>query len=111
MENEKLLRLILDSWNKPLVFVDSDHIIRYINAAAKVKHEQKWGDILGKSIFDCHNEKSRKIIEEAVEEFKNGKDEIQIVNSPKHRVYISCVRDENGQFIGYYERYDPPEGR
>ena len=31
-----------------------------------------------------------------------------ITDSPKHRVYMRAVRDEDGKVIGYYERYDPP---
>jgi nitrogen-specific signal transduction histidine kinase len=43
MEKETLYELILNSWNNPIVFVDTDHIIRYLNEPAK-KHFSKWGE-------------------------------------------------------------------
>ena len=54
MKQLELLTLILDSWNNSVVFVDTSHVIRYMNAPARM-HYAKWGDVLGKSIFDCHN--------------------------------------------------------
>ncbi len=106
-QNEKLLSLILDSWNKAVVFVDTNHIIQYMNSPAK-KQYSKYGNVIGKSIFDCHNEKSGKIIRECFEKLKNSLDEVLITDSEKHRVYMRSVSDENGILIGYYERYEPP---
>jgi DUF438 domain-containing protein len=106
MNKEKLLSLILDSWNKPLVFVDADHIIQYMNEPAK-KHYAVWGDCLGKSIFDCHNEKSCDIIQKAFKQLENGSEEVLFTDTEKQRVYIRGVRDENGKLAGYYERYEP----
>ena len=54
MQQLKLLTLILDSWNESVVLVDTNHIIQYMNAPARM-HYAKWGNIIGKSIFDCHN--------------------------------------------------------
>ncbi|MFH0976941.1 MAG: PAS domain-containing protein [Spirochaetota bacterium] len=106
MNKEKLLSLILDSWNKPLVFVDADHIIRYMNEPAK-KHYAVWGDCTGKSIFACHNENSCAIIDNAYKQLANGAEEVLFSGSEKQRVYVRGVRDENGKLIGYYERYEP----
>ena len=78
-----------------------------MNDPAK-RHYSKWGDVIGKSIFDCHNEYSKGKIEEAFQEFVNGVREVMITNSKKHRVYMRSVKDEEGEIIGYYERYDPP---
>jgi DUF438 domain-containing protein len=107
MNRERLLTLILDSWNKPVVFVDSEHIIQYMNQPAKINYA-KWGDVTGKSIFDCHNKDSCRIIKEIYIQLENGAEEIMFKDSIKHRVYIRAVRDENGNLIGYYERYEPP---
>ena len=108
MTDNRILSLLLDSWNKPIVFVDTDHNILYMNNPAK-RHYSKWGNVIGKSIFHCHNEKSKEIIEKAFRALLNGGREVMIVNSPKHRVYMRSVKDEQGDIIGYYERYDPPE--
>ena len=105
----RLLSLLLDSWNKPLVFVDADHVIRYMNRPARRTYA-KWGDVIGKSIFHCHNDMSRQKIHESFAALKEGKKEVLITDSPKHRAYMRAVRDEEGTLIGYYERYDPPSG-
>ena len=105
-----LLSLILDSWNKPIGFVDTNHEIRFMNKPAR-RHYSKWGDVVGKSIFHCHNENSREIIEKAYGELVDGAREVLIVNSGKHRVYMRAVRDEGGALVGYYERYGPPHRR
>jgi DUF438 domain-containing protein len=109
MTNENLLNLILDSWNKPIIFVDNNHIIQYMNVPAK-KHYEKWGDVVGKSIFDCHNDDSKKIIKESWSRLQKGEDEVLFTDSEKHRVYLRGVRDRNGKLLGYYERYEPPLG-
>ena len=105
--DSRLLSLLLDSWNKPVVFVDTAHLIRYMNMPAR-RHYAKWGDVIGKSIFHCHSSTSREIIESAYHGLTDGRKEVLIVNSHKHRVYMRAVRDEDGTLIGYYERYDAP---
>lgn len=104
---ERLLSLLLDSWNKPVVFVDTDHVIRYMNRPARRTYA-KWGDVIGKSIFHCHNELSRKKIQESYRNLESGKKEALITDSTKHRVYMRAVRDEDGTLVGYYERYELP---
>jgi len=109
MNEADLLRCLLDSWNKPVVLVDTNHIIVYVNEPARSTYA-KWGDILGKSIFHCHNEQSCKIIREVFEKLSTGQDEVQIAGNERHRVYMRAVRDKDGKLVGYFERYDPPEG-
>lgn len=110
MNQTEILKHLFNSWNKPIVFVGTDHIIRYLNTPAK-HHYAKWGDIVGKSIFHCHNEKSNQVIKDAVIELGNGQEEVLLVNNEKHRVYMRGVKDENGVLVGYFERYDPPLGK
>jgi DUF438 domain-containing protein len=110
MEKTEIFNHILNSWNKPIVFVDTNHTIIYMNAPAKI-HYAKWGDVIGKSIFDCHNEKSTQIIKDTLAKLENGQEEALIVDNEKHRIYMRGVRDANANLIGYYERYDPPLGK
>ena len=42
---------------------------------------------------------------------QQGLEERLITDSEKYRIYMLAVRDENGQLIGYYERYEPPRGK
>ena len=107
MEQPELLALIFDSWNESVVFVDTNHIIRYMNAPARM-HYAKWGDVLGKSIFDCHNPDSCQMIRDCFIRLQNGIEEILFADDEKHRVYMRGVRDNRGKLIGYYERYEPP---
>ena len=46
-------------------------------------------------------------MKEIFEEMKNGLEERMITDSEQHRIYMRAVRDENGNLIGYYERYEP----
>ncbi|MCE5323194.1 PAS domain-containing protein [bacterium] len=103
----ELMQAILDSMKDPVVYVDCDHIVRYMNKPA-VANYAKWGNIIGKSIFDCHNACSQEVIREVYSAFEQGEDERMISDNEKHRVYMRAVRDDNGKLIGYYERYEPP---
>jgi len=107
MTKEEMLTTLLDNWNKPVVFVDTEHIIRYMNKPAE-SHYAKWGNILNKSIFHCHNEKSNQMILECFEKLKKKEKEILISDNPRHKVYMCGVYNPTGTLIGYFERYDPP---
>ena len=83
-EREKLFEAILDSIPYKIVFMDTDFVIRFMNKTAKHHYYGMRGyrDLEGKSIFACHNEKSAE------------------------RFYINPVRDENGELIGFFERFE-----
>lgn len=109
MEIEKIMSGILDSLPYPIVYVDCDHVIRYLNKTAKHHYytEKGYHDLIGKSLFDCHNEHSKEKIINAFEKLKNNGDEIYLqVNSRNQRMYITPVRDESGELIGYFKRYE-----
>ena len=98
---------ILESLIEPIVFCDLDHVIVYMNGAALKKYEKRGGkDLLGRSIFDCHNESSNSIIIEIFESMLGGLDEQMIADNEKTKIFMRAVRDENGQLIGYYERFE-----
>ena len=102
-----LMAAILDSLKHPVVFVDTNHVIRYMNKAAQ-RHYDEGIALIGRSIFDCHNEGSRHIIHEVFDAFHKGEEERLITDNEKHRIYMRAVRDANGRLVGYYERYEPP---
>lgn len=106
---KEMLKHILDALPFPVVFVDTDHIIRFMNRRAEYHYYQERGyrDLLGKSIFDCHKETSRERLIEIAEKLRNhGREVLLAVNEKNERVYVVPVRDDNGEFIGYFERFE-----
>jgi DUF438 domain-containing protein len=108
VNNQALLEAFLNSLKSPFLFVDTGHIIRYMNKAA-IAHYERGEALLGTSIFDCHNETSNATIREVFEAMLAGEEERLITDNEKHRIYMRAVRDSDGELLGYYERYEPPE--
>ena len=112
MVDAALLRAILDSFDTPVVFVTPDHIIRYMNKAA-VAHFREGEALLGRSLMDCHDERSQAIIRETLVALRSRESERLISEKPEQRIYMRAVRNSSGEVIGYYERYEPilpPQG-
>ena len=101
-----VLAALLDSLKDPVVFVDTDHTVRYISKAAEA-HYKEGRTLLGRSIMDCHNATSNAVIREVFSALENGEDERLITDSPERRIYMRAVRDAHGALIGYHERYEP----
>ena len=109
----KTYEAILDSINNPIVFVDNDHIIRYLNKPAKVLFYGKFGysDLVGKSLFDCHDPASHDSIKRLHARFLEGEDEVFVRDvNPRLKLTAIGVRDAAGNLMGYYERYDKTPG-
>ena len=105
-----ILRGILDSYPYSVVFVDNDYIIRYMNRYARYHYYQERGyaDLIGKSLFDCHDKASSKErIMQAYEKMKSdGKEVFVGVNLRNLRIYMQGVRNEKGELIGFFERFE-----
>ena len=106
--NTEIYQAILDSVKYPIVFIDNDNIIRYLNRSAKVRYYEKRGysDLIGKSILDCHNPISANQITEAHERLQKGENEVYLEpdkNQEKVTVIVG-VRDVGGILLGYYAR-------
>jgi DUF438 domain-containing protein len=98
---------ILNTVSHVLVFVDNDHVIRYLNKSAKKRYYETQGrsDLIGKSILDCHNEKSCNQIVEDYKRLKAGENEIVRIASKIGRKFsMVAVRDADGGLLGYYEK-------
>ena len=107
MIDPSLMAALLDSIKHPVVFVDPDHVIRYMNRPA-IAHYEEGEALLGRSVLDCHNESSRRQIVEIAAAMQAGEDERLITDNEKHRIYMRAVRTADGRLLGYYERYEPP---
>lgn len=104
---EVRLDQLLDSLKDPFVYCDGSHVIRYMNGAAKKRYAGRPASV-GRSIFECHNEESNERIRAVCARLVEGEDEVLITDNDRHRVYMRAVRDGDGAFTGYYERYEPP---
>lgn len=104
MDN-RTLHALLDSLIDPIVFADTDHIVRYLNQAA-VLHFKEGRTLLEKSILECHNDQSNAEIITILAKMKQGLDEQLITDNDNQRIFMRAVRDSSGQLLGYYERYE-----
>ena len=107
MTDHELLAAILDSMKNPVLFADTEHIIRYMNKAA-IDHYDDSEALIGRSLFACHNEQSQAQMIEILAAMREGEVERLITDNEKYRIYMRAVRDAQGMLIGYYERYEPP---
>ena len=109
MTDPKDYYAILDGISSPIVFVDNDHVIRHLNKAARVRYYEKRGyrDLIGKSLFDCHNPTSQEEIKCLHERLLAGESEIFLkVNKQYEKITVVGVRDAGGRLLGYYERFE-----
>jgi len=98
---------IPDSVGEEIVLVDTNHKIVFLNKTAKENYKERFGENLeGKSVFDCHNENSKKIILEVFKRLKQGENKIEIEGTPSKKSFIVAVRDKNGNLIGYFEKFE-----
>lgn len=109
MELYPFFRSVIELDKEAVVLVGISHQILYMNPAAVRQYKKRGGErLIGRSLLDCHNENSQKIILETLawmeqdpshnKKFiyrRNGKD-----------TYIVALRDETGKLIGYYEKYE-----
>lgn len=109
MIDGRIMEAILASLKDPMMFVDTDHVIRYMNKAA-IAHFDDGEALLGRSLMDCHNRRSQEIIVEVLAAFEAGETERLIADTEEHRIFMRVVRDSDGTVLGYYERYAPPAG-
>jgi PAS domain S-box-containing protein len=97
---------ILDSLTIPILVADTDHVIRYVNAAGQA-HYGPEEELIGRSLLECHNERSQRVILEVLEAMRAGEEERLISADDERRVYMRAVRAASGALLGYYERYEP----
>jgi PAS domain-containing protein len=108
MVDPALLAALLDSLKAPILFADTEHIVRYMNQAAASFYEGGEA-LLGTSLLDCHNERSQQMMFDILVEMQEvGIEERLITDNEEHRIYMRAVRDPDGRVLGYYERYAPP---
>ena len=93
---KEILESILDAYSYEIIFVDRQHIVRYMNKTAK----KRYGDRVH----------SKKKIEEFLKRADAGEDEMFETYNTKtgEREFFVPVRDSNKHVIGYFERHEMP---
>ena len=106
MEITEVLYALLDAYAYEIVFVDREHIVRYMNKVAKERYKERVQ--VGRSLFHCHNENSKKKIEEFLSRADQGEEEMfELLNGKTgEREFFVPVRNKDGEVIGYFERHE-----
>jgi PAS domain-containing protein len=111
MIDASFMSALVDSLKDPVLVADTEHKILYMNRAA-VAHYEEGESLLGRSLLECHNERSCHMIVEILAAMQQeGLEERLITDDEEHRIFMRAVRGPGGRLLGYYERYEPPAPR
>ncbi len=111
MDLYPFLKSLVDEDRCAVVICNLMHEIVYMNPAAKEKYV-KWGgeSLMGKNLLDCHNDDSRRKIQNVVAWFLESRNHNRIFtfhNEKENKdVYMVALRDKDGGLIGYYEKHE-----
>lgn len=108
---KEYFKSIIDQDDTSVVICDLEHTIIYMNPAAISNYSKRGGaDLIGKSLLNCHNEKSVEKICEVVEWFGKSENNNKVhtfFNEKQNKdVYMIALRDKNKKLIGYYEKHE-----
>lgn len=111
MDINKYFKSIIDQDRCAVVICNTEHIIIYMNSAAKRRYARRGGgNLVGKSLLECHNEESCKMIKSVLSWFCSDVNNNIAYTSHNKKdnkdVYIIALRDEDGTVIGYYEKHE-----
>ena len=101
---------IIDQDRCAVIICNLDHEIIYMNPAAITNYAKRGGEkLIGQSLLVCHNEESKKKIEQVVEWFQTSKEHniVYTMHNEKQNkdVYMVALR-EHDTLIGYYEKHE-----
>lgn len=111
MDLNEIYKSVLEADRAVVVICDLEHTIIYMNPAA-IDRYQRWGgkELIGKSLLDCHNGKSKEMIIKVVEWFgESGENNLvyTFYNEKENKdVYMVALRNDVGELIGYYEKHE-----
>ena len=107
MKISQFWKSVLEQDTAPVVLCDLEHTVVYMNPAAKSRYKS---DLTGKSLLDCHNDKTNEVIKRVVEWFAADVSHNRVYtfrNDKENKdVYMIALRDEKGSLIGYYEKHE-----
>ncbi len=111
MELSQYFKSIIDEDHCAIVICNLKHEIIYMNPAAVERYAKRGGaSLIGKSLLNCHNPKSNKMIKKVMDWFGESVEHNRIYtfyNEKENKdVYMVALREENGTLIGYYEKHE-----
>lgn len=111
MELSKYFKSIAEQDRCAVVICNPKHEIIYMNPSAIARYGKSGGEkLIGTSLLNCHNDKSKEMIEKTVEWFKKSADNNIVYtyrNEKENKdVYMVALRDDDGTLIGYYEKHE-----
>lgn len=109
----EVYKSVLEADKAAVVICDLDHKIIYMNPASICRYE-KWGgkDLMGKSLLDCHNEKSREMIIKVLEWFKASKDNNIVYtshNSTMGKIMVQKIENQHSLGVCIFGTRESPE--
>ncbi len=106
MLSMKELDLLFNYIPLDITFVDKNDKVKYFNSR-KERHFPRNPSIIGRLVKHCHPPKSVKIVEDIINDFKQGKKDFEEfwITFNKTMLYITyyAVRDENNNYMGVLE--------
>lgn len=111
MSEMQFYKSVLDMDRAPVVICNLEHVIIYMNAAAKANYSKyNSGELVGRNLLECHNPHSVEIIKKVLAWFEESKSNNMIYTFRNEKmnkdVYMVALRDEEGKLIGYYEKHE-----
>lgn len=97
--------MLLDTLPIDITYVDEDNTVRYYSNA-KDRIFPRSPAIIGRKVQNCHPPESVHIVNEVIEELKNGKDSVDFwINFKGKFIYIRyfAIRDSEGNYKGSLE--------
>ena len=103
----QFFKSIIDQDTAPIVVCDTESVIVYMNPSAIKRYHR---DLTGKSLKDCHNANFNEAIDRVCAWFGKNKNNNIIFtyhNDKENKdVYMVALRDDDGNWIGYYEKQE-----
>lgn len=108
----EVLGAILDGLDGSIVYVDSDHVVRYLNRRARERYGRRGlSELEGRSVFDFHRPESCDKIRLLYGRLAAGEDRIVTRDAPSpERITVVAVRDAGGELSGYFELIETLSG-
>lgn len=111
MELSNFFKSVIEQDRNAVVICNLNHEIIYMNPTAIERYAKHGGaELVGKSLLDCHNTQSCKMINRVLGWFGESKENniVYTYHDKKENkdVYMVALRDDDGALIGYYEKHE-----